>query len=70
MEKKYYWMSFEREKIKIEEVTDVHPFITITKMRNHNPLYGTLLNWKEISAEEYVLFNDILFNINKPEYNY
>jgi hypothetical protein len=72
----YYWMSFElildkskNEIMTIEDVTTEHPFIYITKLRNKNSNYRGLLNWKIISEKDYLLFNDILFNIGKPEYN-
>jgi hypothetical protein len=68
-EQKYYWMLFEISDLKLEDVTHEHPFIVITKRRNKNPDYKALLNWKEITKEEYDLFQDILFNIDKPEYN-
>lgn len=72
-EQKYYWISFENKKlrpIKIEDVTDEHPFIKMNKMRNRDSNVGNLHSWKEISKEEYDLFNDILVNNNKPEYNH
>ena len=69
MTKTYYWMLFEIGDIKIEDVTHEHPFISITKRRNKNPEYKALLNWRKITKEEYDLFQDILFNITKPEYN-
>jgi hypothetical protein len=69
-EQKYYWISFQRETLIVEDVTIQHPFIKITKMRNQNSKYGSLLNWKEITKEEYDLFNDILFNIDDPKYNF
>lgn len=66
---KYYWMSFYHGDNIIEQVTKEHPFIVITKLRNKNFSYGSLLCWKQISHEEYSLFNDILFNIDDPKYN-
>ena len=71
MEKqKYYWMLFDFDPIVVEDVTKEHPFIIITKHRNNNPKIGNLLNWKEITKEEYVLFQDILFDITNPKYNF
>lgn len=63
-EKKYYWMSFEMGDLKVDTVDTEHPFIVITKLRR-NPSYGALLNWRHISEDDYILFNDILYNINK-----
>jgi hypothetical protein len=61
---KYYWMSHEWGSIKVDTVQTEHPFIVITQLRENKDV-GALLNWKEISKEEYKLFNDILYNINK-----
>jgi len=63
-EVKYYWMSFQMGDVIMEDVFTEHPFIVITKYRK-KPSVGALLNWKEISKEEYDLFEDILFNITK-----
>jgi hypothetical protein len=63
-DKKYYWMSFEMGDMIIDSAVTEHPFIVITKLRR-NPSYGALLNWRHISEEDYILFNDILFNITK-----
>ena len=74
-ENKYYWISFQRldkdnKELLIDDVIkNEHPFIYINKLRNKNILYGGLLNWKEISEKEWLLFNDILFNNDKSEYN-
>jgi len=63
-DKKYYWMSFQMGDMIIDSAVTEHPFIVITKFRR-NPSYGALLNWRHISEEDYILFNDILFNITK-----
>lgn len=63
-EQKYYWMSHEWGSLKVDTVQTEHPFIVITQLRKNSDV-GALLNWKEISKEEYGLFNDILFNITK-----
>lgn len=71
-EQKYYWISLEYKTLsptKIEDVTNEHPFIKMNKMRNRDPKVGTLHTWKEISKEEFDLYEDILYNNNKPEYN-
>lgn len=59
---KYYWISYneiEKEKLRI-----------INKCININPLTSTykyiLLNWKEITKEEYDLFNEINIKNDKP----
>jgi hypothetical protein len=67
--KKYYWMSFMYGDTILEDVSIDHPFIVITKLRNKNHSYGSLLNWKQISVDDYDLFNDILYNIDDPKYN-
>jgi hypothetical protein len=64
MEQKYYWMSHEWGTTKVDTVQTEHPFIVITQLRK-NKAVGALLNWKEISEEEYDLFNDILYDIGK-----
>jgi len=61
---KYYWMSHEWGSVKVDTVQTEHPFIVITQLRQNKDV-GALLNWKVISEEEYELFNDILYNINK-----
>ena len=65
---KYYWMShvhtYKWGGVKVDTVQTEHPFIVITQLRRNKDI-GALLNWKEISKEEYELFNDILYNINK-----
>ena len=63
-DKKYYWMSFKWGKMTIDSVDTEHPFIVITKLRQNSD-YGALLNWRHISVDDYILFNDILYNINK-----
>jgi hypothetical protein len=63
-ETKYYWMSFQMGDLIMEDVVTEHPFIVITKHRKR-PSVRALLNWKEISKEEYDLFKDILYNITK-----
>ena len=63
-DKKYYWMSFEMGDMIIDSAVTEHPFIVITKLRR-NSSYGALLTWRHISEEDYILFNDILFNITK-----
>lgn len=57
-------MSFQMEDVVIDDVVKEHPFIVITKLRR-NHKYKALLNWKEITEEDYFLFNDILYNINE-----
>ena len=64
MEEKYYWMSFQMGDMITEQAVTEHPFIVITKLRR-NSSFKALLNWKEISKDDYVLFLDILYNINK-----
>lgn len=57
MEQKYYWMVYRKERFfsyKIYElVTKTHP-LTVTMDADK-----ILLNWKEITQEEYLLFNSI-----------
>ena len=63
-EQKYYWMLHEWRNVKGDTVQTDHPFIAITQLRK-NSRVAALLNWKEISKDDYVLFLDILYNINK-----
>jgi len=63
-DRKYYWMSLEWGEMKVDRVDTEHPFIAITKLRR-NPSYKGLLNWRHISEDDYILFNDILYNITK-----
>jgi hypothetical protein len=63
-DKKYYWMSFQMDDMIMEDVVKEHPFIAITKHRKKS-YNKALLNWKELSKDDYDLFVDILYNVEK-----
>jgi len=63
-ETKYYWMSVKVSDMCLDLVDTEHPFIVVTKLRRNSSVRG-LLNWKEFSKEDYILFQDILYNITK-----
>lgn len=61
--KKYYWFVFEFKSRffdgieKAEQVSEEHPFIEMKKWKLKALKDVALLNWKEITEEEFKLFN-------------
>lgn len=67
MEKKYYFYSivyFNEDDCKLRYVNDVsndHPFVVIKQLEQLSYQFiPKLLNWKEISKEEFILFKSVL----------
>lgn len=59
---KYYWIIYlQNDRTLAEDVSDKHPFVFIEELNNliAGEWYA-LLNWKEITKEEYNIYNGIV----------
>lgn len=65
---KYYWFCWEHTTkfgvSRYEDVSTKHPFIVKVKIQKRNGGVVTLLNYKEISKEEFELYDEMSVELN------